>query len=381
MRIMIFNTLYYPFRIGGAEVSVQILAEELVRQGNDVRVITLHDKKEREEILLNGVEVVYLPLKNVYWPFSNNKKSPFKKLLWHTLDNYNYLMYKKSLLEIDKYQPDVVHTNNLAGFSVAVWHAVKKSGVKLVHSSRDYYLFHPNCTLFKSGENMDVGEKSVFLWSWLKKKISNNVDSYVGISKYISNVHAQNGFFSNSKKQFIYNPVEKIKSFTNEEVITVGFIGRLTLEKGFDEFCRIAAFYKNNDKFKFVAAGEYVNNGSRDLLEKLASDSNVQIKGYMPLKEFLNMVKVVILPIKWNEPFGRTAVECALSEKIVFTNSVGAMTELSDIMSNIVLISNGEVNILDKVEEMIPVQLHQNIEINFAPRKIANDYLSVYRNK
>ena len=381
MRIMIFNTLYYPFRIGGAEVSVQMLAEELVRQGNDVRVITLHDKKERKEIFLNGVEVVYLPLKNVYWPFTNNKQSSLKKLLWHALDNYNFLMYKKILVEIDKYQPEVVHTNNLAGFSSAVWHAVKKSGIKLVHSSRDYYLFHPNCTLFKSGANMDVDGKSILVWSWLKKKLSKKVDSYVGISKFISDVHAENGFFCNSERQVIYNPVEKFSSSNSEEVITIGFIGRLTLEKGFDEFCRISDFYKNNKKFRFIAAGDYVNNGSKSSLEKLASDSNVQVKGFMPLKEFLNMVKVVILPIKWNEPFGRTAVECALSEKVVFTNSVGAMTELSDIMSNIVIISNGEVDILNKIEQMLPVHINEGVELNFAPSKIAKDYLSVYRRK
>ena len=30
MRIMILNSLYYPYRVGGAEISVQLLAEQLV---------------------------------------------------------------------------------------------------------------------------------------------------------------------------------------------------------------------------------------------------------------------------------------------------------------------------------------------------------------
>ncbi len=55
MKIMIFNSLYYPYRVGGAEISVQLLAEELVRIGHDVKVITLHEKKSRLEDVLIGV--------------------------------------------------------------------------------------------------------------------------------------------------------------------------------------------------------------------------------------------------------------------------------------------------------------------------------------
>ncbi len=34
MKILIINNLYYPYKVGGAEVSVQILAEELKNQGH-----------------------------------------------------------------------------------------------------------------------------------------------------------------------------------------------------------------------------------------------------------------------------------------------------------------------------------------------------------
>lgn len=46
MKILIVNTLYSPFKVGGAEVSVQILAEELVMKGHSVRVVTLHNEKK-----------------------------------------------------------------------------------------------------------------------------------------------------------------------------------------------------------------------------------------------------------------------------------------------------------------------------------------------
>jgi glycosyltransferase involved in cell wall biosynthesis len=36
-----------------------------------------------------------------------------------------------------------------------------------------------------------------------------------------------------------------------------------------------------------------------------------------------------LLPIKWNEPFGRVVVESALAYKPVYTNYVGGITEIS----------------------------------------------------
>ncbi|WP_242814166.1 glycosyltransferase [Klebsiella aerogenes] len=126
MKIMIFNSLYYPYRVGGAEISVQLLAEELINQGNIVCVVTLGENKIREERLINGVNVITLPLKNVYWPFSEEKKTSLKKILWHIIDIYNIFICKEVSNEIKKFEPDVVHTNNLSGFSISVWNAVKK---------------------------------------------------------------------------------------------------------------------------------------------------------------------------------------------------------------------------------------------------------------
>ncbi|WP_148675039.1 glycosyltransferase, partial [Klebsiella pneumoniae] len=138
MRIMILNSLYYPYRVGGAEISVQLLAEQLVKLENEVKVITLHDKKEIKTDFVNGVEVTYLPLKNIYWGFPNTTTSKFKKAIWHFIDCYNFEMKKMVSVQIAQFKPDIVHTNNICGFSVSAWDAVKKAKVKLVHTSRDY---------------------------------------------------------------------------------------------------------------------------------------------------------------------------------------------------------------------------------------------------
>lgn len=380
MKIMMFNALYYPYRVGGAEISVQLLAEELVRQGNKVCVVTLGESKTREERLINGVDVIILPLRNVYWPYSEKKNSPYKKVFWHLLDVYNIFMYNQVRKEIRRYAPDIVHTNNLSGFSVCVWKAVKKIDIKLVHTSRDYYLFHPNSTLFKNDKNMAANCFEVKLWSFFKKKMSHRVDAYIGISNFISQLHKKNGFFTNANCGVIYNAVDKIESeIPTNKKNRVGFLGRLTYEKGFDEYCSLAEKYKDNVDYEFIAAGRFINNGTEKELSNLASSAGVIIKGYMDLKEFLNSVDLVVLPIKWNEPFGRTVVECALANKIVITTNSGALPELSKIMDNIIISNNlfeGFAKGLSRSKEPIDSTNHADI---FKSEFIAEQYLSYYK--
>ncbi|MFV0607065.1 MAG: glycosyltransferase family 4 protein [Niabella sp.] len=379
MKIMIFNSLYYPYRIGGAEVSVQLLAEEFVKQGHKVRVITLHEHEQRIVKMINGVEVIYLPLKNIYWPFDYKVTSKIKKMIWHIIDCYNFEMKNSAISEINDFLPDVVHTNNLSGFSVSVWDAVNKAKIRLVHTSRDYYLFHPNSTLFKKGAIMSTEESSIVLWSLIKKIKSKKVNHYVGISGFIKSLHQSYGFFSNAESSVIYNSVSKIKSKNGSKgKVRVGFIGRLSIEKGFDEFCRISSKYKENLNYSFMAAGNFSNSNDNDSLKNMASNCNVSISGYMPLSEFLDNVDVVILPIKWNEPFGRTVVECALSGKLVLTTPVGSMPELGKIFKNVIVtssIENDFPQVMLRHEEISTDNSEMNI---FEPAEIASEYLRVY---
>ena len=56
MKILIFNTLYSPNFQGGAEKSVQILAESLAKWGIQVEVCTTSDRNEIKK--LNGEKLI-----------------------------------------------------------------------------------------------------------------------------------------------------------------------------------------------------------------------------------------------------------------------------------------------------------------------------------
>ena len=57
MKVLIVNTNYYPFVAGGAEQSVQYLAETLVTLGIEVVVIATPDQEQERVTYVNGVKV------------------------------------------------------------------------------------------------------------------------------------------------------------------------------------------------------------------------------------------------------------------------------------------------------------------------------------
>src|SRR5690606_6051821 len=118
----------------------------------------------------------------------------------------NNTTYTKELNEIFlEFMPDIIHTNNLAGFSVSIWEYAKKKKVKTVHTLRDYYLQCPKTTKFNQGKICTKTCTSCKLLSIIKKRKSHSIDFVVGISNYILKDHLNEGFFENATTKVIYN--------------------------------------------------------------------------------------------------------------------------------------------------------------------------------
>lgn len=378
MKIMIVNSLYYPYRFGGAEISVQILAECLVEKGHEVTVLTLTSGNEIRKDVINGVSVIYLPLYNIYWPFSGEPQKKYKKLLWHLKDIYNKKMIDAVGKILNDYCPDVVHTNNLSGFSVGLFKLFKKRNRPIIHTARDYYLFHPNSTLFKHGVNINPSSYKIKILSFYKKMMCKNIDAFVGISNYVKELHTGNGFIKENISHTIYNPVNiirKNKVNKNNNLINIGFVGRLTIEKGFDVFIDYAN--KNKNKFNFIAAGKFTNDHNNSLANQ-ANAADISLRGFVPIDEFLNSVDILLLPIKWNEPFGRVVAEAALSKTPVFTSMNGGVKEIANIFPWVVCVSEFSN---EKVTELLTLSnLDIGEKINFFDKNSnAQKYIDIYQ--
>jgi glycosyltransferase involved in cell wall biosynthesis len=326
MKIAIINTLYAPNKIGGAEKSVQGLAENFSDIGNDVIVICIG--KEDANYKLNGVRVYTVKIKNDYWPFDRENKSSFEKLKWHVKDasNNKYNDFLHNLLL--SYNPDILLTNNISGFSTKVWRTAANLNIKIVHTLRDYYLQCPKTTKFKNNLNCLTLCNDCKLLSFPKKKDSSKVNYLIGISNYILSDHINKGYFKGVRNQVIFNGFEiaEKKILDKKTTNIFGFIGQINETKGIELI--LESFSKiPNRSWKLLIAGT-VDEKYLKHLKDINSSDQIEYLGYVDSSKFFEMINVLIVPSLWNEPFGRVVLESIINRKPVIASNMGGIPEL-----------------------------------------------------
>lgn len=332
MKILIANNLYHPYRVGGAEISVQTLAENLQKRGIKVAVLTLGEYEVKD--VVNGVQVWRLKLKNDYWPYKSLNKHKFQKLVWHYKDRLNQGYNSKILEILDDFCPDIVHTNNLLGFSVALWELAEKRNINIVHTLRDYYLQCPKTTKFRKNSTCPQQCFECHFMSIPKKRLSQKVNAVVGISSFILNAHLRAGYFNKARKKVIYNGFNTTRNynkspyiFNKNSYIHFGYIGQISEAKGVKELIKNL---KKIDKFQnwdLTIAGNVDEFTKREFLNILPPNK-IHFMGYVDPDDFYNKINVLVVPSIWDEPFGRVVVEALNKNVIVLGSRVGGISEI-----------------------------------------------------
>ncbi len=313
MKVLIFNSLYYPNIIGGAERSVQILAEGLLEWNITPVIVTTSDRDFVDYV--NNVKVYYVNVPNLYWMKTSKEQPKWKKPFWHLFDMYNPLVSKKISIILQSENPDIIHTNNLAGFSVAIWDLAKKFGIPVLHTLRDYYLLCPSSTMFRNGGNCKSQCKLCKLYSFIKMFCSNKyVDGVVGVSKFILNRHLNFGYFRNCKiKTFIYNPIKStdfisLRRKRKRKKVVFGLVGVMSPNKG-TEF--VLRFFKELDLLnaKLLVFGKGINKDYEKRLKAKYASHNIVFRGFGEPEKIYNDLDVTIIPSLWHEPFPRVLIE------------------------------------------------------------------------
>lgn len=326
MRIAIICTLYPPYILGGAEISVSLLAKGFAEAGNEVVVITTGERDSKE--VINGVNVFRVKNKNIYWRYPQREKSIVRKSLWHLIDIYNPFYIGKVESILRNFKPDVINTSNLCGLSTVVWDVAHKLNIPIVHTLRDYYLLCPQQTMIKGTQSC---EKQCFVchsYSVVKKKMSKKVDALVGISDFIREKHISFGYFKNAKiAMTVPNSVDSIPIEEKDVTHCIGYIGRLSPEKGIEFMIEAFMESKLSKQYKLLIAGTG-NKGYADSLKTKYATSQVVFVGKQKQTDFFKQIDLLVVPSLWDEPFGRVVIEAYASHCPVFMSDNGGLKEL-----------------------------------------------------
>tara|TARA_R110002049_G_scaffold51245_4_gene145065 strand:- start:3559 stop:4725 length:1167 start_codon:yes stop_codon:yes gene_type:complete len=385
MKILIVNTLYSPYKIGGAEISVQALAEEFNLLGITVGVLTLGESDDFE--VINNISIWRLKLENIFWPFNNQLKSSLLKLRWHAKDANNKGYDKKIKSIFESYKPDILFTNNLSGFSTRIWELAKPQKIKVVHTIRDYYLQCPKTTKFKNGNNCDSLCLECKVLTALKKRNSTKIDYVVGISNFVLQDHLKQGYFKNVKSKVIYNGFNfdfkhKQFKFLNKEEVVFGYLGQINKEKGVELMLESFGKIKNKEKWRLLVAGN-IEKEYKSKLKGINDNNRIEYLGYTNSTDFFKKIDVLIVPSLWNEPFGRVVLEGIINNKIVITSKKGGIIEIMENNQDFTFnLGNEELknlidNIIDK-RNKLKYTHNQEFLTKFNIKRTALDYYETF---
>ncbi|MHA4266251.1 glycosyltransferase family 4 protein [Bacillus cereus] len=397
MKVMFFNTIYYPYSVGGAEKSVQLLAEELYQQGHTPIVVCSAEEDKME--IINGVKVYYVAHRNVYWFQNSKKESGIKRLSWHAKDIYNPSMADKLSEIILKENPDIAHTNNIGGLSAAPWVLCKKYKIPVVHTIRDYNLLCPKSTMFKSGKNCINRCFECKSLTSLKRFLVNNnyVSHVVGISQAVIDTHKKHGYFKNTPSTRIFNGI-KLKNVSEKqnalnEIGTVKkelkflYLGRLEKTKGVELILEVFNYLCQEYNCQLLLGGRVNDEEIATKIESKYYHPNIKFLGFVNPDDIIPKTDVMIIPSLWNEPFGRVVIEAYSHNKPVIGANRGGIPEIikenesgyvfdpdkpEQLQAIIVNILNNP-GILNELSLSIPVFLEE-----FNNTKIVQKYVEIY---
>jgi glycosyltransferase involved in cell wall biosynthesis len=161
------------------------------------------------------------------------------------------------------------------------------------------------------------------------------------------------------------------------------FLGRIAPEKGIDRAIGIAQHCGVPLK---VAAK--IDKADQDYyaeqIAPMMKSRNVEFIGEIndtDKSEFLSGAIALLVPIDWPEPFGLVMIEAMACGTPVIAFNRGSVPEIVDdgLTGFVVEDINGAIGAVDRLSHLSREKIRRRFEERFTARRMAQDYLSVYR--
>jgi glycosyltransferase involved in cell wall biosynthesis len=312
MKVLFLNTLYAPHIGGGAEIILKSLVEGIAMRGHDVTILTTGPLPGVQKEKINGVTVLRVGIKNIYWHYRKTKPQAWQRALWHLFDIYNPAMAKIVETIVREIKPDVVNCHNLAGFSVSTLMAIKRTGTPVLQVLHDLYHLCPNSNMFRNGKSCEQQCFHCRMFRLPHAKASMHVDAVVGVSQYVLQRHLVHGLFGNATIKTAILNAREIKASRREGsartgMVTFGFIGTLTQAKGVELLIKAFKAIHPENRVQLLIAGT----GSKPYETELKQhqSNNIRFLGYVKTEEFYPLIDVLIVPSIWQEALGMVVIE------------------------------------------------------------------------
>lgn len=376
MKILLMPSSYPPV-LGGVQTVVEKLAQGLLQQGHEVRVVTnQYPRSLAGREIKEGVEIHrYLFLRP---DFNDLRRGRWDLFL------ASFYFYPATLFGLNRifkeFQPEVVNVHYPDAQIYFILQLRKKYRFRLIVSLHGHEV---------------EGYKDFFESKrQLLRIILREADAVTACSHYLLNKTIQIEPSIQSKGKAIHNGVDS-ERFENKTPYRhhrpyLFAFGRLTYQKGFDllleAFAAIAGRYGDMD---LIIAGEGEERGSLiKIIQRLNLEKRVKLYGRANSEEvvaLLNGCEFCVVPSRF-ESFGITALEAMAAGKYVLAARVGGLPEfLGNTISQLVepsaeaLAKGMEQCLKELVQIQKAAKNNRQIAMERNWSKVIGQYEEVYR--
>jgi len=358
MKIAVINNIYSPYDRGGAEQVVKKTIQDLLKQDHKVVLITGTPDKE-EVVTDNNLTIYRIRPNNIYFYTSGHKHSAIIRLVWHAVNITNIFTANKIKKILQQQKPDIVHTHNLMGLSFLIPDVIRSQNIYHVHTNHDVQLVEPSGMIIKQKEN-SWRYNGIFtkLYTNLTKKLFGSPDIVISPSQFLNNFYKSRGFFKDSKKVVVRNPIPFTKTqellpqkdSVNTKLL---YVGQIENHKGIENLVRAFMDVENiNIKLDILGSGSEL-----EKLKKLAHDDNrIMFHGRasrQKVADFFKKSDVTVVPSLCYENSPTVIFESFFFGVPVLASKMEGIAELIEEGKNGITFKPGDIKELsDKIKNL-----------------------------
>ncbi|MBI5731786.1 MAG: glycosyltransferase family 4 protein [Candidatus Magasanikbacteria bacterium] len=210
MKICLISNLYPPYERGGAEQVVKNTVEGLLQRGFEVVIITARPFFAKKERIIErpGFKIYRFSSRNLFFYGHDYRYPACLRFFWHIFDFFNLYSFCKVRRILKKERPDAVHTHNLKGIGFLTPAAIRSLKMRHIHTLHDVQLAEPSGIIIRGAA--EKWPYNFFLRRFYEKIcrfLFGSPEVVISPSQFLLDFYERRGFFPQSKKVVIPNPV------------------------------------------------------------------------------------------------------------------------------------------------------------------------------
>ena len=257
---------------------------------------------------------------------------------------------EKLIKELNKKNFEVIEVHNRPLVLFKLLDKIKSKFIMYYHN--DPLSMSGSKTVSERKEILKKVDKLIFISEWVKKRFFRGLES-----------------LSAGKTEIIYHSVKPRKKIKKSNYIT--YVGKLNYAKGYDLYKdALIKILNNYPNWMGLSIGD---ESRRKIYIEHKQHKELGFLNHQKTLEILDKSDIAVVPSRWEEPFGRVAMEAASCGCATITSNTGGLSETSNYSIKIDKINSQKI--YEKIKSLIENKIKRTKIQNLSRKNIRHSIL------